>query len=45
MTSAHFSLENIVLIVDRDGRQIDGSTEEIMSLEPLGETCLLWLGS
>ncbi len=37
MTSAHFSLENIVLIVDRDGRQIDGSTEEIMSLEPLGE--------
>lgn len=37
MTAAHFCLHNVVLIVDRDGRQMEGSTEEIMSLEPLHE--------
>ncbi len=37
MTSARFSLDNLVLIIDRDGRQVDGGTEEIMPLEPLAE--------
>jgi transketolase len=40
MTSAHFSLGNLVLIVDRDGRQMEGTTEDIMSLEPLREKFL-----
>lgn len=40
MTSARFSLENLVLIVDRDGRQMEGATEDIMSLEPLREKFL-----
>jgi len=35
MTSAHYNLENLVAIVDRNGLQIDGPTERTMSLEPL----------
>lgn len=34
MTSAHYKLDNLVAIVDRNGLQIDGPTEKIMSLEP-----------
>ncbi len=37
MSANHFKLENLVAIVDRNGIQSDGSTEEIMSLEPLAE--------
>ncbi|MFC1786451.1 transketolase [Halobacteriota archaeon] len=37
MTSAHYNLDNLVAIVDRNGLQIDGPTEKIMSLEPLVE--------
>ncbi len=35
MTSAHYGLENVTLIIDRDMRQMEGSTETIMSIEPL----------
>ena len=37
MAASHYKLENLVAIIDRNGIQIDGSTEEIMSLEPLSE--------
>ncbi|MBL3540171.1 transketolase [Aminivibrio sp.] len=40
MTSAHFSLDNLLLLVDRNGRQMEGATEDIMSLEPLREKFL-----
>ncbi len=36
MAAAHYHLDNIVAIVDRNGLQIDGPTEKIMGLEPLG---------
>lgn len=35
MTAAHFRLDNLTAIVDRNGIQQEGRTEEIMSLEPL----------
>jgi transketolase len=31
----HYRLDNLVIIVDRNGLQITGSTEEVMKLEPL----------
>lgn len=34
MAASHFKLDNLVVIVDRNGLMIDGRTEEIMSLEP-----------
>jgi transketolase len=34
MTAAHYRLDNLVAIVDRNGVQEDGPTEEIMALEP-----------
>lgn len=37
MTSSHYSLSNIVAIVDRNNLQCDGTTESIMALEPLDE--------
>ncbi len=37
MGAAHFKLDNITGIVDRNGIQQEGRTEEIMSLEPLAE--------
>jgi transketolase len=37
MAGSHYKLDNLVAIVDRNGIQIDGSTEEIMALEPLAE--------
>ncbi len=34
MACAHNKLDNITAIVDRNGLQIDGETEDVMSLEP-----------
>ncbi len=35
MTSAHYSLDNLTAILDRNRLQIDGRTKEVMSVEPL----------
>ena len=35
MSAAHFKLGSLVAIVDRNGLCIDGSTEEVMGVEPL----------
>ncbi|MGC8580976.1 MAG: transketolase [Thermoplasmata archaeon] len=35
MSASHFKLGNLVAILDRNGIQIDGFTEDIMRLEPL----------
>lgn len=35
MTAAHYELDNLVVIVDRNGLQITGRTEDVVSLEPL----------
>ncbi|MGH7737255.1 MAG: transketolase [Candidatus Tyrphobacter sp.] len=37
LTGAKFKLDNLISIVDRNVIQIDGSTEDIMPLEPLAE--------
>ena len=37
MAANHYQLDNLIAIVDRNGIQLDGSTEEIMALEPLAE--------
>ncbi|MFW9942657.1 MAG: transketolase [Candidatus Thorarchaeota archaeon] len=37
MSANHYKLDNLIAIVDRNGIQIDGSTEEIMALEPLSD--------
>lgn len=37
MTAAHYRLDNLVAIVDRNGVQEDGPTEEIMALEPFAD--------
>jgi len=35
--ASHFRLDNLTAILDRNGLQIDGPTEEIMSIEPIAE--------
>jgi transketolase len=35
MTAGHYQLDNLVVIVDRNGLQITGPTEEVVRLEPL----------
>jgi len=37
MTSAHYKLDNLLVIIDRNHCQIDGTTGEIMELEPFKE--------
>jgi len=37
MAASHYRLDNLIAIVDRNGLQIDGQTENIMQLEPLPE--------
>ncbi len=37
MAAAHYKLDNLVVIVDRNTLQITGRTESVMSLEPLAE--------
>lgn len=35
MTAAHYRLDNLCAILDRNGLQIDGQVEEVMSIEPI----------
>ena len=37
MAAAHYHLDNLVVIVDRNRLQISGPTEDVMSLEPLAD--------
>ncbi|MDL1888792.1 transketolase [Nitrospirales bacterium NOB] len=37
MAAAHYRLDNLVVIVDRNGLQITGSTEQVMRLESLAD--------
>lgn len=37
MAASHFELGNLTMILDRNGLQIDGFTEDVMSIEPLAE--------
>jgi transketolase len=37
MAAAHFGLDNLIAIVDKNGLQIDGPTKEIMDTDPLDE--------
>jgi len=39
MSAGHYKLNNLTAIVDRNHKQIDGNTEDVMSLEPL---CNKW---
>jgi transketolase len=36
-SAAHYNLDNLVVIVDRNGLQITGQTERVMAMEPLEE--------
>ena len=35
MAAAHYKLDNLVVIIDRNGLQITGPTEKVIGLEPL----------
>jgi transketolase len=37
MAAAHFKLDNLCAVLDRNGLQIDGPTEQIMSIEPIAK--------
>ncbi|MBB3188757.1 transketolase [Microbacter margulisiae] len=37
MSASHYKLDNLVAIIDRNQLQISGSTEDVMSLEPMRE--------
>lgn len=37
MAAGHYKLDNLTIIVDRNYCQIDGRTEQVMGLDPLGE--------
>ena len=37
MAAAHFKLDNLTAIVDRNRLQVDGATDEVMSSEPLAD--------
>ncbi|MGE5572802.1 MAG: transketolase [Bacteroidota bacterium] len=37
LAASHFKLDNITAVIDRNGLQLDGVTEDIMGIEPLGE--------
>lgn len=44
MAAAHYKLDNLVAIIDRNGLQISDKTENVMSLEPINDrwTALGW---
>ena len=35
MTASHYKLDNLIAFIDRNMNQIDGTTEDVMALEPL----------
>ncbi len=37
MSAAHYKLDNLVSLVDRNNVQIDGNTKDVMNLEPLAD--------
>jgi transketolase len=37
MAGGHYKLDNLVVILDRNGYETDGSTEDIMGIEPIAE--------
>jgi transketolase len=37
MAAAHYKLDNLVAVIDRNGMNIDGPTEEVMALEPFAQ--------
>lgn len=37
MSAAHYNLDNLLLIIDYNGLQIDGTKDEVMNVRPLGE--------
>ena len=37
MAAAHYKVDNLVAIVDKNGLQIDGWTQDVMNLDPLDE--------
>lgn len=37
MAAAHYKLDNLIAIVDKNGLQIDGFTKDVMNTEPLAE--------
>lgn len=37
MCGAHYHLDNLVIMIDRNDAQIDGTTEDVMSLEPFAD--------
>ena len=37
MSAAHHQLDNLVLILDRNHLQIDGRTEDVMKIDPIGD--------
>ncbi len=37
MAAAHYNLDNLIAIVDKNGLQIDGFTKDVMDTEPLAE--------
>lgn len=37
MCAAHYHLNNLIVIIDRNNVQIDGTTENVMALEPLSD--------
>lgn len=41
MSSAHYKLDNLILFVDHNGLQIDGSNEEVMNVTPIEENLKL----
>lgn len=37
MAAGHYKLDNLVILLDRNGYETDGSTESIMGIEPIAE--------
>lgn len=42
LIAAHHNLDNLVVVVDRNGLQAMGETEKVLSIEPLGDMWETW---